>query len=652
MKKMNKLHITSLALLLAAGSAQATLLASESFEYDTTVGGTRLSNTVYQGGTGWGATTESFTNWVASVNTGFRLDSGLGSSLGETNSVGNRAFSIEPSGHKRSLETPFKLDSDYFIAFLARTDSAGDRFRIEFSYQTPNKNVRWKPFELKNDGTIETQAGTVNAASAAPVWAPNTTYLVVCKWVANGDHSYTKIFDINAGTTYLTEVDWVNDADVHAQGASGTTMLDAWITASTVGVEIDELKIGTTYADVVQNYTVNIIIPVDPFPAVADPLGLIVNSDFTQSTNETFSGKATYRVTGSNGDYPSNDGNYADVVGWTHYNEDPSALATYTDPGEVLDGTDKLSTSYKPVGLIYLSSAMDYRNGMVQTDILNGVAINTNLDYDLSIDVAQNASKDHSLTTFTTALTAGSGAAATNVANAIAGMSLTVVPTTNLPTALGTPYTLSISGADLIAAQSGGEVNVMFDSLNTDTISNFPAGPLNPLDATEMSQLFVGNVSLTFVSPAGDGNKNGIVDREDLQIAQNYLAGAGGDPATVRQDSLINQGWTTNDALAFLNLELYDMDGDGYFDAADVALIDAVAVPFLIQLNDSGSALDIEWSNLPGKLYDLESRDGLSVGDWSAYEGNTNIPADASGINSVTNVPATDPTRFFRVIEK
>jgi len=237
-----------------------------------------------------------------------------------------------------------------------------------------------------------------------------------------------------------------------------------------------------------------------PFPAVANPESLIVNGDFTQAANETVGGLATYRVTGSNGDYPSNDGHYADVVGWTHYNEDPNLLANYTDPGEVLDGTDKLSTSFKPgSGLIYLSSAMDYRNGMAQTDILNGVTINPNIDYDLSVDIAQVPSKDQSLTTFTAALT--SGADASNVSNAITGALLQVSPATTLPTAIGTPYTILISGSDLLAAQSADQVNVMFDTLNADPISNFPAGPLDPLNPEEVSQVFINTISLSFTPP-------------------------------------------------------------------------------------------------------------------------------------------------------
>lgn len=271
MKKMAELHIASLALLLAAGSAQATLLASESFEYDTTAGGTKLSNTVYQGGTGWGSpslTAGSYSNgWAAtSAGTGGGLDlddanGGLGSSLGEINTVGNRGFSAGTSANVRSLANGMSLNGfTYYLSFLARTDAAGRRFRIEGSYQSPGKAVRWMPFELLSDGKVKTQGGTATGTSAAPLWQAGKTYFVVSKFEANSEISYVKIFDINNPnqTNYLTEVDWANDADATADGVTGVTLLDFYITASDPGVEVDELKIGTTYADVVQNYTVTV----------------------------------------------------------------------------------------------------------------------------------------------------------------------------------------------------------------------------------------------------------------------------------------------------------------------------------------------------------------------------------------------------------
>lgn len=397
----------------------------------------------------------------------------------------------------------------------------------------------------------------------------------------------------------------------------------------------------------------NQTLPAVPYPAVENPESLLINGDFTQSDNETTPDLATYRVTGSNGDYPSNDGNYADVVGWTHYNEDPNSLASYTDTGEVLDGTDKLSTSFKPtLGLIYLSSIMDYRNGMIQTNILDGVSIDPNLDYELSVDIAQVSSKDHSQTVFTAALTTGSGTNATDIANVVPGALIQVDPTTNLPTALGTPYTVTISGSDLLAAKSEGPLNVLFDSLNTEAIANFPEGPIDPLNSDEMSQVFLSTVSLTMITPAGDGNKDGVVGRDDLLTAQLYLSGDGGLSAVDRQSQLYDLGYTAAEALAYLNLEAYDMDGDNDFDADDVTAMAAVATSFDILLSGNGTSFDIEWVSLPGKVYDLESTASLSPASWTPYQSYTNIPADASQTNVISGIPASELSLFFKVIEK
>jgi hypothetical protein len=253
---------------------QATLLASESFDYDTTAGGTKLSNTVYQGGTGWGtpgASAGDYTNgWgatAAGTGTGLDLDDangGLGSSLGETNNVGNRLISTDAGANARSLAVSMPLNlssgSSYYLSFLARTDEAGRRFRIESSYTTPNVSTRWMPFELLSDGKVKTQGGTVAGTSVAPLWQPGKTYFVVSRFEGGAEASYVKIFDINNPnqTNYLTEVDWDNDADATGDGLTGVTVLDFHITASDPGVEIDELKIGTTYADVVTNYTVTL----------------------------------------------------------------------------------------------------------------------------------------------------------------------------------------------------------------------------------------------------------------------------------------------------------------------------------------------------------------------------------------------------------
>jgi hypothetical protein len=68
-----------------------------------------------------------------------------------------------------------------------------------------------------------------------------------------------------------------------------------------------------------------------------------------------------------------------------------------------------------------------------------------------------------------------------------------------------------------------------------------------------------------------------VVDQTDVNLAQLYLSGNGGDSATNRENTLINTyGFTKQQALAYLNLTAFDINGDGYFDAADVAALQAM----------------------------------------------------------------------------
>ena len=466
----------------------------------------------------------------------------------------------------------------------------------------------------------------------------NATYHVVAQVIFNAAGNETVNVWLNPTSRFPQGApDYTTSSGDYADALSDFSYASVYTRVqSAVGTGFDEL---TLYAEAAP--------AAEPFDEIEDPaINLLTNGDLTQSANETTGGLATYRVTGSNGDYPSNDGNYADVVGWTHYHADPNALATYTDPGEVLDGTDKLSTSFKPAsGLIYLNSAMDYRNGMMQSDALNSGTINPDATYKLSIDVAQNSSKDNSLTTFTAALT--SGADETNTAQVISGSLLQVAADT-LPTASGTPYTRTVSGADLVS----GQVNVIFDSVNTDTITGFPAGPVDTDDPDEMSQVVVSSVSLVYVPVAGDVNKDGVVDQSDVDLAQHYLDGAGGEPATNRQDSLIASGMTPAEALAYLNLTDFDINGDDRFDADDVTAILAMIPPAMLQMAINGSGLDFAWNSKFGFTYDLESSPSLAPASWEGYSSYTNMPASGTGSNTLNGVAIDGSVRFFRLIEK
>ncbi|RLA43154.1 MAG: hypothetical protein DRQ97_13125, partial [Gammaproteobacteria bacterium] len=89
----------------------------------------------------------------------------------------------------------------------------------------------------------------------------------------------------------------------------------------------------------------------------------------------------------------------------------------------------------------------------------------------------------------------------------------------------------------------------------------------------------------------------------------------------------------------------------GTFVIADSISLKVLPEPLTLQIAASaGSTLDFAWNSLAGKLYDLESTGSLTSPGWSGHGGYTNITA--VGTTTETNVPASDPARFFRVIEK
>ncbi|VGO13653.1 hypothetical protein PDESU_02210 [Pontiella desulfatans] len=393
---------------------------------------------------------------------------------------------------------------------------------------------------------------------------------------------------------------------------------------------------------------------VAPFDVISGP-NFMPNGDLTQLSGMTPPGENKYNVQGSFGDYSGLWGKTATVDGWSPYYDDPDGLTTnigapHTDDGGLLGGTFYLDTHITTDGELTLNSSMNYLNGMKQENFLSQV--NSNATYELRIDVVQkDGGTDQSSATFTAALTAG--ADATNTANAVSGSLMSIAAST-LPTAEGTFQTASISGADLLAAQALGQVNVIFDHVNTEAIVDYPGGTPDPTDANQVSQLKVYEVALVITVPeAGDVNKDGVIDAADLALAETYLAGDGGDSATNRQDILIGQGSTPAEALATLNLTDFDVDGDGYFDADDVTALEALLVPdpVMVQVDLIAGTLDFAWNSNDGKTYDLHSCSSLTLNDWDAHGSFTNIAATLP-TNSLNGVATDGLARFFRIIEK
>ena len=413
-------------------------------------------------------------------------------------------------------------------------------------------------------------------------------------------------------------------------------------------------------------------VPFDPF--TADTSNLIQNGDFNTVLNPVFgNAAAAINIDGTFGDFGPFNGSSGVVEGWLPYFSDPNGLTDLVgdpgvnnsgdDPVPALEGTFYLDTHWLPngSGSIGLNSSNNYRNGFGQTDILNGVTIIPAATYELTFSAVKNAGVDNTSATLTLALTTGANVADTTVSVA---NSLSEIAVDSLP-AIGEPplvVTSTISGADLASAQSGvGSVNVYFDQVNTATIPGLP----DSLASTDISnvalvsQARIDDVGLTLVLPENDLNKDGVFDQSDVDLAQLYLDGDGGDSAAIRQSTLVNTFENTPaEALDLLNLTDFDLNGDGTFDAADVAALQAllVSIPFQVTISITGGELEFTWNSLSGKLYDLESKTSLLLPDWVPYnDGVTtyeNIPASETGINTLTGVLAPAPEAFFRVVEK
>ena len=464
-------------------------------------------------------------------------------------------------------------------------------------------------------------------------------------------------------------------------GQSGT---QTW---SSVG-EIDDFKFNTIgllapynsgEVFTFDNVVVQVLAAPDAFPAYADPTDLIDNSGFTQSENEVDSNPTSlagwYTVDGSLSDWGNigsgNNGfwgKFADLVRWTHYNEDPNNLASEIgtvnnptlepdDAEFTLDGTDKLNTDFNPsLGLLNLNSAGSYRNGMIQTDILTGETINPDVNYEFSVDATATAGNDHALATFTTALTLGADVTAgTNLSNALGG-TLQQISAASLPTSAGTLQTVQISGADLLAAQGSGTVNVLVQNLNTDPVPGFPdVDPSDVTGAENVSQVRIYSVSLKVAISLGDVNKDGVIDQDDVDLANLYLSGNGGDTAAARMAVLMAApyNYTAEEALAALNLTDFDIDSDNDFDAADVTALEALLVVPDVVIESSGfngTSFEVQVSGLVnGTTYYLMRDSDLSDGADFTTEADSVTAASDTAILSDDAAPADQA--FYRVTD-
>lgn len=285
-----KTFATLLTASLAAALLQGAPIASESLSYNALTDGATL-----------GAASADWTD-DGSLGGLELLDSnsGAGTSLGadytagyvagnSTFSLGARRSTWDLQGNTLSLQS-----GPHYISFLARTNGA-DSFRFELGNGTYN---RWMPFKVNNDGSVETgtvNLSTSNALSASGLWQADTTYLVVAKFdTAGGDKSLMSFYDLSdPAAAYLTEPASAGDWLLNAGFSSGLTLDRLTVTASQGGVSFDEIRIGSSYADVLPVPDV----PEEPEEPAASLIGYTVEQPMTTQP------RSWTHAVGDTGDY-------------------------------------------------------------------------------------------------------------------------------------------------------------------------------------------------------------------------------------------------------------------------------------------------------------------------------------------------------------
>lgn len=221
-------------LFLFTQQTNAESIAFEPFGY---VHNTPLSNTA-DGGNGWSR------SWAVSLGNGLRVETGRATNAGPN------------AGSSRNLANPFSLASGtYYFSFIARSDADG---RFNFNLQETSL-IRWA-FSRNADGSFTIRAGLATATSAPGLFAPNREYLVVSKFQGSGSIASVKLFDTSAPGDYTTEpADW----DLVASGTTGVTINRLDMRVLDGSVTIDEVRIGTTYSDVVSELRKTFVFAVD-----------------------------------------------------------------------------------------------------------------------------------------------------------------------------------------------------------------------------------------------------------------------------------------------------------------------------------------------------------------------------------------------------
>lgn len=245
---MNAVSTTKfgLALLLVLGlfvcNAQATLLMYEGFEYE----GTELAT--QDGGDGFsGRWPASSTLELAGTGT-TSLDYPSNSSF---TSAGQRIKDLNGGSAYRSLDSNAQFDLGQegirYVSMLVRKGLSGG---ISFRMWDINGNDR---FTMGINDAEEYYTNIYNDTQAVSGYSLGQTAMMVAKIVAHSsgnDEIYLKVYDTAAdliGDEPATDAEW---SLVNRGSGSSAMLMDIRIGTNANSVEVDELRMGTEWADV------------------------------------------------------------------------------------------------------------------------------------------------------------------------------------------------------------------------------------------------------------------------------------------------------------------------------------------------------------------------------------------------------------------
>jgi hypothetical protein len=245
------------AALLWPLSVQAALLEYEGFDYPAALGSSLNGQ---NGGTGWGAAWADADNdtRIDSANTSLAYPAGVGfTPSGSRIELTATDSSVQAT---RALGTSMNLNSSsnvFYASALFQTSAVtGQTSGIDFFDGA--SNLRWR-FGINGAGNFfvgmdPNQASQL--ATSTTTLTPNTTYLLVSKMSTgtgtNGlDQVFLKVYDASSIVgNEPTLAEW----DLTASGGSSVTLISARLNMANGAGQtnyFDELRIGTTWADVV-----------------------------------------------------------------------------------------------------------------------------------------------------------------------------------------------------------------------------------------------------------------------------------------------------------------------------------------------------------------------------------------------------------------